>query len=271
MKIAVLYTSYRQFRELDFAPAFYARTTRLKAEADILFHCNNASIKEADLREKLSKIPARSLLIRHAPQQNSGGYPYGQFEAIVDLWNQVDLTQWDWIIHLHPDLYIADETRLLTAIEQADREGNDFLLTKVFGHRSPTFGTDFFAFKPKPQFKPIFESYLPLLKTPLVVPLEALFFIEVHRAGAKYTLGPRFAHGHYHRDIDGLGVWHEHDLDRLAAYLRKPGSRWWRTAGHCVRHPRSAFRAIMEFVGRRWYGMPQESLLKQWSRIEEGD
>lgn len=268
MKIAVLYTSYRQFREFDLTPAFYARTQRLQREADLLFHCNNAEIDQAALRDKVEKIPVRSRLIRNAPQQNSGGYPYGQFEAIVDLWTHVDLSQWDWIIHLHPDIFIADEQPLLSAIESADRAGHDTLVTRIFGHRSPNFATDFFAFKPQPRFKAIFESYLPLLKTPIVVPLEALFFIEVHRAGANYAVAPRFASGHYHRDVDALGLLHEHDLPRVQAYLNNPNSRRWHTIKHCLAHPGQAVLTLVEFIGRKVYGKPQDSLWALLSRIE---
>ncbi len=268
MKLAILYTSHRQWEELDFAPAFFARTTRLKLEADVLFHCNNADVSESAIREKVAQIPAKSVYVRYEPQQNTGGYPYGQFEAIRDLWNHLDLSQWDWIIHLHPDLFIADERPLLEAIEQAERDGKEMLLTKVMGHRSPTFATDLFAFKPLPKIRPIFDSYLPLLATPIVVPLEALFFIEIHRALAAYTVAGRFAHGHYHRDIDRLGVWHEHNMDRVAAYLRSPRSRWATTIKQCLLHPRKAARIKVEWIGRTLYRMPQDPLLQQLTRIE---
>jgi len=268
MKIAILYTSHRQWQELDYTPAFFERTERVKREVDVLFHCNNGEINETALCEKLAKIPAKSLHVRYSPQQNTGGYPYGQFEAIVDLWNHLDLTQWDWIIHFHPDIYIADERPLLAAIESAERDGKEMLLTKVFGHKSPTFGTDFFAFKPLPGFKAIFESYVPLLATPIVVPLEALFFIEVHRAGVKYIVAPRYRHGHYHRDFDGLGLWHEHNMRRIAAHLRKPSLRWWETMKQCLLQPTRAARTFAEWTGRSLYKIPQDSLAAQWTRID---
>jgi hypothetical protein len=271
MKLAILYTSYRQFRELDFAPAFFERALRLREEADILFHCNNGTIDQAALREKLAKIPAKSLTVRFEPQQNTGGYPYGQFEAIRDLWNHVDLSQWDWIIHIHPDLFIADEKPLLAAIEKAEAGGKEMLVTKCFGHRSPTFATDFFAFKPLSKIRPVFDSYLPLLATPLVVPLEALFFIEVHRAGVAYDIALRFLHGHYHKDIDQLGVWHEHQLDRLPAYLRDPSGRWNITRKQAFLHPKLAARTFAEWIGRRLHKIPQEPLSKQLTRIEPAD
>ena len=177
------------------------------------------------------------------------------------------MTQWDWIIHFHPDIFIADERPLLAAIESAESDGMEMLLTKVFGHRSPTFGTDFFAFKPLPQFRAIFESYLPLLNTPIVVPLEALFFIEVHRAGARYAVANRYRHGHYHRDIDALGLWHEHNIERVAAFLRNPSSRWWQTAKTCLLRPQKSGRTAAEWIGRMLYKIPQDSLFKQWTRI----
>jgi len=271
MKIAVLFTSHRQFPELDFHPAFFDRTTRLKKEADILFHCNNAVIDEAALRQKLEKIPARSVTLRYAPQENTGGYPYGQFEAISDMWRFASLQQWDWVIHLHPDLFIADERPLLAALEAAEADGKQLLVSKVFGHRAPSFATDCFAFKPLPHIQPIFDAYRPFLKTPIVVALETIFFIEVHRSGVPYVIAPRHRHGHYHRDIDGLGVWHEHDLRRVAAYLKSPSSRWWYTAEHCLRHPWTALRTVTQSIGRSIKGIPQDSLPAQWSRIEEED
>ncbi len=268
MKLAILYTSHRQWEELDFAPAFYERTTRLRGQFDLLFHCNNPAINETELRAKLEKIPAKSLFVRVAPSKNLGGYVYGQFEAMSDTWDHVDLTQWDWIIHLHPDLFIADENKLLAAIEAADKAGAQVLVSHVFGLWQPAFASDCFAFKPVPAMRAAFDGYRPLLATPTRVPTETLLFIEIHRAGVKYFISDRFLHGHYHREIDRWGIWHEHDLRRVAAYLRKPSSRWWYTVGYSLRFPLQLGRILADWIRRKIYKRPQDGLPQLLSRIE---
>ena len=268
MRLAILYTSHRQWAELDYLPAFFERASRLKHQVDILFHCNNGQIDEAALRDKLAKIPARSVTVRVSPSKNTGGYVYGQYEAMADMWDHVDFSQWDWVIHMHPDLFIADETKLFGVIDQAERAGAELIVSAVFGHRLPSFGTDCFIFKPVPAVRGVFDGYIPLLSTPIRIPTENLFFIEVHRARLKYLVVPRYAHGHYHKDIDRWGIWHEHNLRRVAAYLQKPSSRWRFTLQQALRHPYQAANAVAVWLGRIVYGIPQDGLGAQLSRIE---
>ena len=268
MKLAILYTSHRQLRELDHAPAFYERSPLLKNQVDVLFHCNNAAIDESVLRDKLSKLPVGRMEVRIAPSQNVGGYVYGQYEALGDLWDHIDLSQWDWIVHLHPDLYLADPVKLLAAIEAADQANVPLLVSRVFGLGQPAYATDCFAFKPVPTMRTIFDGYKPLLATPIRVPTERVFFYEVIRSGLPHLVRDRFTHGHYYRDIDCWGVWHEHDLRRIEAYLRKPSSRWKYTALNCLGDLRETFTTLTVWAGRNVKHRPQDSLMAQWTRIE---
>jgi hypothetical protein len=265
MNLALLFTSYRQFEELDLQAEFMRRASRIPSSVPVIYHNNNGKLAPSAISEKLAKIPAVNIDFIHSPQKNAGGYPYGQFEAILDVWDK--LSGYDWVIHLHPDIFIVDESRLLEVIGQANRGGFAMVVTPTFGLKAPSFATDFFAFRPSGTPRGIFESFLPLQDAPIVVPLEDLFYIEVHRAGVKYMVAHRFAHGHYHRDIDQLGLWHEHDLNRVRAYLRRPGSRWPFTLRRCLSRPYLTLRYTLNWWNRRRQGIPQDSLPQQLTAL----
>jgi len=266
MKLAILYTSYRQFRELDYLPEMFRRAAQLRSTASIIFHCNNAEISQPELAEKLAKIPCQSMDFIYAPQKNRGGYPYGQFEAIGDVWDKL-ASHFDWVIHLHPDVFVMDEEPLLAALKKADSEKADILVTPTFGLKHPSFATDFFAFRPDAVPRAVFESYRNFDRTTIVVPLENLFFVEILRARLNYSVAHRFAHGHYHRDIDQLGLWHEHDLRRMDLYRKKNWLRWLPTFGRCLRRPYLTTRFVLNWFNRKIRGQAQDTLAQQLTAL----
>lgn len=265
MKICILYTSYRQFEELDYLAVLWPRLPYLSSSADVIYHCNNKNIQREELEKKLSKIPFRKLDLIYSPQKNVGGYPYGQFEAICDAWGR--LQEYDWVIHLHPDVFIIDEERLLGALRKADSEQADMVVCPIFALAHPSFATDFFAFRPSAVPLSVFESYHPLESTKVVVPLENLFFIEVHRARLKYDVAHRFAHGQYNRDIDRLGLWHEHHLQRMKLYLKQGWLRWIPTMTRCATHPFGLLKCLFRWAERRLKGIRQDSLAQQLTGV----
>ena len=262
MRLAILYTSYRQFRELDFLPEIFRRSPKLSSDATIIFHCNNSKISQVEMAKKLARIKYLALEFVYSPQKNVGGYPYGQFEAICDVWDKL-IGRFDWVIHLHPDVFIMDENLLLQEIVKAQAANADLLVTPTFGSKHPSFATDFFAFRPSKIPKELFNSFEPLIRAPAVVPLEHLFFNEVHRHQINYTIVQRFRDDHYHRDIDLLGLWHEHDLRRVKIYFKEPRLRWIYTALNPFRKPYRTMRLLLRQSARRMAGSPCESLAKQ--------
>ena len=266
MKLAILYTSFRQFRELDYLPELFRRSPQLSSTANIIFHCNNGAINPDSLAEKLSTISCRNVELIYSSQKNQGGYPYGQFEAICDVWDKL-ADKFDWVLHLHPDVFIIHEEPLLAALHEAEADNADMLVTPTFGLKHPSFATDFFAFRPANIPRSVFESYRHLDSTSIVVPLENLFFIEVHRAHIKYSVAQRFAHGHYHRDIDLLGLWHEHDLRRMDLYLKHGWTRWIPTWLRCLCSPYRTARFTVNWFTRKLKGVAQDSLAKQLTAL----
>jgi hypothetical protein len=141
------------------------------------------------------------------------------------------------------------------------------LVTPIFGLNHPSYATDFFAFRPSRVPRSIFESYRNFDGTNAIVPLENLFFIEVHCAGLNCLVTDRFTHGQYHRDIDLLGLWHEHNLRRVDLYLKRGWSRWLPTCLRCLRHPYLTMRFIMNWGDRKLRGLAQDSLAQQLTAI----
>ncbi len=266
MKIAILYTSFRQLAELKYFPRLFAKNRKLLDGADIVYHNNNRDFTPAQIQAALAPIGFKNLKVIYSPQQNVGGYPYGQFEAICDSYQALLDGGYDWVIHLHPDIFIIDENKLLAEIEKAEVAGADMLVCSTFGHKAPAYATDFFCFKPRSTPIAIFESYRAFLTTPIVVPLEYLFFNEIFRAGVKLHVAHRFLHGNYTRDIDQLGLWHEHNLRRIELYLQNPEHRWKTLTGTIFRKPNLALRVLRIWWQNRRKGLPQESLKAQLTR-----
>lgn len=265
MNIAILYTAHRQFRELEHMAFFFERAQHLRGNVDIIYHSNNPLIGEEALRSRLAAVPCRSL--RLVCSQENCGYGYGQFEAIDEVWDILQEGGWDWIIHLHPDIYIANDSAVVQSLVEADASGCDAILTRNLGHGHPSFATDFFAFKPSAFQRVIFQSYRSLRHESTIVPLEVLFFVEVLKANTKFRLVDRFKHGHFHRDIDHVGLWHEHDLRRIERYRQAPASRWIVTAGRVLLHPFSALHVILLWLYRVLMRKQQDELRKQLTTV----
>ncbi|MGA3067183.1 MAG: hypothetical protein ABSF29_10085 [Tepidisphaeraceae bacterium] len=258
MKIAIFYTSYRQFRELEWTPEFFRRNRRLSSEIDVIYHCNNAGISKGELQARLAKIPCKSMTLLHHPC-NEGGYAYGQFEAICDAWETLHSGGWDWVIHLHPDIFITDGDRLLKTIEEAGEEVS-LITAPVFGLTEPAYGTTFFAFRPGRMPKEVFGCYVDFVGEPIVVPLENLFFTEVHRQKVAVKSVMQYRGGVHFYDPDHVGLWHEHNLERVPLYLREPGLRWKVTRRKVLGHPLAALTTLRSWLRRRRQGIAQDSL-----------
>jgi hypothetical protein len=275
MKLAILYTAHRQFQELDFAVKFIAQSKNIK-NSDIIYHCNNGKINKETLAKKLEKFPCNNLYFIYNPQSNSGGYAYGQFEAICDAWDIIQRGRYDWVIHLHPDVFVVDEEPLLSALEEAENENKSLVVTKTLGYNYPAFSTDFFAFRPEGISKSVFESYKYLIPDGVtlstnasgsIFPLECAFFFEAYRQKVLFYVAKRFISGDYHRDIDCLGLWHEHNQKRVQRYFEHPSKRWSETIIRIFNNPRYSLSFVREWLWRAKNKLPRDPLAKMLTKV----
>ncbi len=271
MNIAILYTSYRQFEELDFAAEFLQQTGYLK-QCDIIYHNNNKSIDVDALNQKLSQLPCRKLRFIYNPVANSGGYLYGHLEAICDAMNAIEDGYYDWVIHLHPDVFIVNEELLLTTLKEASAQDKVLVVTRNFGSHSAAFGTDFFAFRPSETIRAVFQSTLnsfsKMVAEKVAIMNETVLFHEVYHHQVPFYLAKRYVADVWHRDLDCLGLWHEHDMSRVRAYLENPSARWRRIPVRCLRKPKQALYIAKEWLQSYQSDQPNESLLKLLTKVE---
>jgi hypothetical protein len=265
MKICILITSHRQLRELEFIPRFFECHNYLREHAVIIYHTNNPEIPNLLIEDKLAKVSCNGLVVKRSTQNS--GYFYGNFEAIVDSYDLILEGNYDWVIKIHPDVFIVDEQPLLDCLRQS--KDVDFIATKMFGDASPAFSSDFFAFRPQSIPKSLFEIYLNFdRKTEnLNIGEEYLLYFEIKRQNIKHLIVERFISGKYHRDIDLLGLWHEHNLERVSLYLKEKSFRWLITIQRCMTNPVSSILEITKYMIRKSKGRKQDSLGKQLTLI----
>jgi len=263
MKILVLFTSYRQLDELKLQARFLVRCRWLCKNADLLWACNNVSIPRMELESRLAALPFTNKQLIHE-DWNTGGYARGQFEVLAHL--QERLATYDFVLQLHPDIYIAHEKKLVELFAQEYNQANSFLVSRIFGGDDPSFATDAFIFRPKLLPSGFFRDYL-AYDTSINTKLERVFYSMIHKRNIAYAEIRRFVNGKYHRDIDELGLWHEHySMTRAKFYLAHPALRFLCTFYFCIfRNPRLAVGVLRDSLIRWWKKQPQDKLLKQLS------
>ena len=265
MNIVILITSHRQLRELDFIPEFFKRHNYLRENSSIIYHTNNPEIPVSLIQEKLSGIDCKDILVRSSVQNS--GYLYGNFEAIVDSYGLLLERNPDWVIKIHPDVFLVDELPLINLLKQAQDEGFPFVTSKMFGDSTPAFSADFFAFCPRLVPQSLFEIYQSYNGGTEKLGEEYLLFFEMKRQKIKHLVAERFFSGTYHRDIDALGLWHEHNLERVNLYLKNPSWRWLITAQRCLMSPTRSTSETLKYVKRKLKSEQQDSLLRRLTLI----
>jgi len=259
MKILFFYTSYRQVKEFDYQARFLERCPQLVDWADMLWFCNNIALPHSILEEKLAAMPFRKKTLIHK-DVNQGGYARGQFEVLA---SQEDVTsEYDFVIHLHPDIFVARESDLVSLLKTFEETNIGFLVSRIFGNADPSFATDFFIYRPKFVPHRFFLDYLKY-DTSIKTPLEQVLYRNIHDSETPYAEFTRFILGKYHRDIDQMGLWHEHQLNRIELFLRHPLLRYAYTAHRCILHnPRLTAGITRDYLLRSLRKQPQDSILK---------
>lgn len=262
MKIALLYTAFRQLDEIPLLKQFLDRAPTLRHACDVYYTSNNPELSEDLLRSRLEGTPCNQVYVKVLP--TNAGYYWGNLQAIAATHAELAARGYDWTIKLHPDVYIVDERPILAAMRQADATGDQLVVTRQFGDAFESFSLDFCCFKPMllpTDFFDVYKQYLDVRGDPSD---EQVFCQEAARRGVRALLIPRFPGGHWHRDIDSAGLWHEHALERVGAYLKSPSARWHHTRRRVITQPVRTFRVVGTWLRDRLLGRRKESL---WQRL----
>lgn len=225
-------TSFRQVKEYDYFNGFLERLNTLSRICDLFIYCNNPDVS-ADI----------VTYYKHFTQANKHlyitstniGFQMGAVEAVSRGIEMGVFAGYDYVIHLHPDVFITGESgivELLTA-----NVGNDyvFFVNKSVPDDERFFSFDFFIFKPALLRRNIFVDELHDYED---LP-EHYLHDMLNKHGVKFKVVERFENdAWFPRRIDeNLELYHEHDLglvDDLLKRLAKEGAprgevvRWQR-------------------------------------------
>ncbi len=229
MKFAFFLTSFDHPEELTLYASFLEKNSTHLKEAEIILYCNNPNVSNEALHCSLSTFKANQTHLIRSTQ--NAGWQFGSFEGMVQNYDL--LRQYDLVIHSHQNVYpvrgqqfllllqhfAASEASLLCAevervpsVELASTHPNDPLL----------YCTDFFAFKPNAIPKEVFDAYRSM--DPQFTIAESFLKITAQRHQIPVLIFKRFLHNLFHRELDYVGLWHEHDQARVAGYLADPDS-----------------------------------------------
>ena len=209
-KVLIIYTSHRQLEEIKLSTILLSRTSFLQ-KCDLLFHCNKIDL---DVKDYFELFPNTKKELIHTSKNT--GYTYGAHEALADLYPKYK--DYDFVIHLHPDIFIIDEKVICDIILKHKDTEEVFICTRNTPEETYT-SFDFFIFKPQKLPCNIFKNWESSSFRNDLDP-ERLLFKMITTYKLPYVVLKRFDNDWWHpRRTDLLGLWHEHDITNIIKYL----------------------------------------------------
>lgn len=224
-KILLLYTSHRQLEEVKLQSLLYKKNGSSESfkNIDLLFYCNSPIIDKKILNEYLNELPHKNKMLFHTDKNI--GYLWGGHEAVYNCFNI--WKNYDYCIHLHPDVFILNDQYILKIIEDCEKNKEiDFInthnLDPLKDDNKNYLSFDFFIFKPKQILQSslvknhnFFNLYLDenerIVKTP-----EHLLSQIIKKYNLKSKIVQRYDNNHWEpRRPDMIGLYHEHDLEKV--------------------------------------------------------
>jgi len=207
MKVLLFITGHSQLHEYNYFNRFLQQSG---LKCDVFIYCNNPEISP-DIVKYYQEFPHtnKHLFITTL----NSGYRTGGMEAMSRAIQMGTFHVYDYVIRLHPDVFIT-ESRYLNEILYANRETDTvFFMTKYFPDDPTHFASDFFIFKPRLLTVNIF---LDELYTYTDSPEHYLYHI-IKKYNVKHQVIKRFDNNNWNprRIDDHLKLYHEHDLEKV--------------------------------------------------------
>jgi hypothetical protein len=144
---------------------------------------------------------------------NNEGYVLGLFSGLSQ--NYDFYREYDFIVHLHPDVFILDDKKLYELLINQKDKDIDFLVSQVV--EVPfAYLTDLFIFKPKNNFISKYINYQNLDSA------EKILFSVIEDNNLKKCFFSRYLNDEIagkNREIDEYSIWHEHNLENVRYYI----------------------------------------------------
>lgn len=214
MKLLLFITGHRHLEEYNYFRLFLKHLS-LHSLCDIFIYCNHPNIQNTILNYyQQFEHENKRLFITSL----NSGYRTGGVEAVSQAMDMGIFQDYDYVIHLHPDVFLTDDSYLLDVLRSNMNNDTVFFVTKSVPDDPRFFSFDFFIFKPKLLTTNIFkEGMYSFTDSP-----EHYFYDVIVKHNIQYTFIRRFDNDTYYpRRVDeNLKLYHEHDLDRVVALLK---------------------------------------------------
>lgn len=208
MKILFFITMHRQLDELKIYSYFFNKFNYIK-NFDIFIYNTNQNVSEQMIRNNLN---LNTNIYIHCDHNNEG-YILGLFSGLSQ--NYDSYKEYDFIIHLHPDVFILDDKKLYELLIDKKDKNIDFFVSQVV--EAPfAYLTDLFIFKPKNNFISKYINYKNHGGA------ETILFSIIEDNNLKKHLFSRYPNDKIagkNRQIDEYDIWHEHKLENVLDYI----------------------------------------------------
>ena len=228
VKVLLLYTSHKQLEEVRLSSYFYNRNDYLR-QMDVLLHCNNKLIDKEKLKKALDlfQAPKKDLIF----SEKNSGHHSGVAEAVDSVYHK--LKEYDFVIHLHPDIFLVHTEKLESTLRENFSKDIDYIVWDLPARapgepasfaRDSEYASDFFIFKPKKNNN-IFKHYIEYWGEYPHSGCERFLFCAIQKDGlktARLDRDPWAAMTPPATQTKGpeqFGIWHCHHLPHARAYI----------------------------------------------------
>lgn len=210
MKSLFFYTGHRQLKEIAYSIAFLK--SQSLPECDFVFHCNNKNINPLDFKHNVDLIGGKFIWTN-----KNSGKAFGPIEAISDCYSLFN--QYKYVIHLHPDVFIHDIKPIMALLN----EEFDVCVQPV---NKDQYCFDFFIFRPGTILKgcdtpPQTQTKVNKNNNDVEFIPESFLYEHINSLPLpKIKYMDRYDNPTFgYNGIDKMGLWHEHDLEKVEKYL----------------------------------------------------
>jgi glycosyltransferase involved in cell wall biosynthesis len=215
MNILLFLSGHRQNEEYKLSALFFERCPNFVKMCDLYINNNcldNDISKNVEYLKMFKNVKINN-------NNKNAGYVNGAIQSVSNLIEDEKLlhSNYDYVIHIHPDIFMTNENTLLELLHNELNNEETFIVNKYLVNNSSFFSFDFFIFKPKKLQENIFNQW-----TTYNGFAEHYIYNAITSNNISYKLIKRFDDDNWFpRRIDLLGLWHEHDLEKVKKYLIK--------------------------------------------------
>jgi hypothetical protein len=215
MKVLFFYTGHKHSKEMIDQGHLLRKHEFLKKVSSVFYYNNNYNKDHIEnIENSLKNMPVK---YRSYHTEKNAGYYLGLFEGLEYGYENKIFDEFDYVIHIHPDVYILDESRIKEILEEYLHKKVSFIVFRDNNEGRETYFSDIFVFKPKYIEKGTFSLFNSFKDVKIEVdgkkkPMEAEYIVHKMCTLNKDVLQlERFDDLGRKRRRDILGIVHTHE------------------------------------------------------------